>query len=84
MVHPNQEMEDLEVEIVEAEVDMEATEAVALEGVEVSAGVTVEASEEVAEDLEVAATKWEEEVTAGTTEETGRTECSKEENHSSP
>lgn len=32
---------------------MEATEAVALEGVEVSAGVT-------AEDLEVAATKWEE------------------------
>lgn len=78
MVHPNQEMEDLEVEIVGAEADMEATEAVALEGVEVSAGVTVEASEEVA------ATKWEEEVTAGTTEETGRTECSKAENHSSP
>lgn len=50
----------MHLQIVEAEADMEATEAVALEGVEVSAGVTVEASEEVGEDLEVAATKWEE------------------------
>lgn len=44
----------IHLQIVGAEADMEATEAVALEGVEVSAGVTVEASEEVA------ATKWEE------------------------
>ena len=103
MVHPNQEMEDLDLEvsfkllksgpvsfhivkpdwggiivtehyvvlvvsvftdicddlqIVEAEVVMVATEAVASEVVEVSAGEIVEAMEEV-EDLE-AATKWEE------------------------
>lgn len=50
----------MHLQIVEAEADMEATEVVALEGVEVSVGVTVEASEEVAEDSEVAATKWEE------------------------
>lgn len=79
MVHPNQEMqEDLEVEeIVEAEVVMVVTEVVASEDVgEVSVGETVAAMEVVVEaaDSEVA-TKWEGEVTAETTEETGHTKC---------
>jgi len=65
--HLNQEMQDLEVEIVEAEVVLEATEEAASEVVEVSVVETVEAMEEVA------ATKWEEEVTVETTGETGHT-----------
>lgn len=72
MVHPNLEMQE-DLEIVEAEVVTAATE-VASEAVEVSVGETVEATEVVEEeDLEEVATKWEEEVTAETTDETGHT-----------
>lgn len=62
--------------IVEAEAVTAVTEVVASEGVEVSVGETAEATEVVAaaEDL-AGATKWEEEVTAETTEETGHTKC---------
>ena len=88
MVHPNQEMQDLEVEIVEAEVVMVATGAAASEVVVlvVSAGETVEATEVVAvaaEDSE-GATKWVEEVTAEMTDETGHTKRRADGNHCSP
>lgn len=75
MAHLNQEMQDLEVEIVEAEVVMVATGAASEVVEEVSVGETVADMEEeaAAEDSEAAATKWEEGVTAETTEETGHT-----------
>lgn len=86
MAHPNQEMQALEVEIVEAEVVMVATGAAASEVVVVvSVGETVEATEEVAaaEDSE-GATKWVEEVTAEMTDETGHTKRRADGNHCSP
>lgn len=74
MEPPNQEMEDTEVEIVEAEVVTEVTEVAASEVVEVSVVETVGATEAAvaAVDLEEA-TKWEEEVTAETTDESDHT-----------
>lgn len=65
-------MEDTEVEIVEAEVVTEVTEVAASEVVEVSVVETVGATEAAAADLEEA-TKWEEEVTAETTDESDHT-----------
>lgn len=61
--------------IVEAEAVTAVTEVVASEGVEVSVGETAEATEVVAAEDLAGATKWEEEVTAETTEETGHTKC---------
>jgi len=68
-------MEDTEAEIVEAEVVTEVTEVAASEVVEVSVVETVGATEAAAAaavDLEEA-TKWEEEVTAETTDESDHT-----------
>lgn len=67
-------MQDTEVEIVEAEEVTEVTEVAASEVVEVSVVETAEAMEAVAAavDLEEA-TKWEEEVTAETTDESDHT-----------
>lgn len=73
MAPPNREMEDLKS--VEAEVVMVVTGVAATEVVEedtVAETVVVAATEAV--DLE-GATKWEEEVIGGTTEETGHTKC---------
>lgn len=73
MVHLNQETQA--VGTVEAEVTA-ATEVVASEVAEVSVAETVAATAVAAavEDSEVA-TRWEEEVTAETTEESGHTKC---------
>ena len=59
---------------VEAVEVMVVTEAAASEGVEGSVVETVEATEVVEEDSEVA-TRWGEEVTAETTGESGHTKC---------
>lgn len=75
----------------EAEAVMAAavTEAAASEVAADSVVATVVAMEEaaaavVAVDLEAAATKWEEEVTEGTTEETGHINRRADQHHSSP